>query len=185
MRHRTTRHELESGVVRIRPALPDDAPTVERLVEAVILEDRWFLTAPDEWTSNPTRRAASLGRMLDSPTSLALVAVRGRDVLGFVQAQGGHLRRTAHESHLDIYVDATARGGGIGRTLLTELVRRARQRPAMHRIALAVFADNVRAATLYEAIGFATEGRRKGASRDRDGTLRDEILMALDVGEAR
>lgn len=185
MRHRTTRHALPSGPLRIRPGLAADASAVEALVESVILEDRWFLTSPDEWQPSAERRARDLEALLHAPASLALVAVRDGAVLGLAQARAGTLRRTAHESHLDVYVAAGARGAGVGRTLLTELVRRARERPEMHRIALAVFADNHRARSLYEAIGFVEEGRRKGAGRERDGSLRDEILMAMDVGDQR
>jgi len=158
---------------------------VEALVESVILEDRWFLTTPEEWLPSAARRARELEDLLHAPASLALVATRRGAILGFAQARAGALRRSAHESHLDVYVAASARGAGIGRTLLTELARRARERPTMHRIALAVFADNVRARALYESIGFVEEGRRRGAGRERDGSLRDEILMAMDVGGQR
>lgn len=185
MRHRTTRHALPGGPLRIRPGLAADAAAVESLVESVILEDRWFLASPDEWQPSADRRARDLEALLHAPGSLALVAVRNGAVLGLAQARAGALRRTAHESHLEVYVRADARGGGVGRTLLLELVRRARERPAMHRVALAVFADNLRARSLYEAIGFVVEGCRRGAGRERDGSLRDEILMAMDVGDRR
>ena len=169
----------------MRPGLSSDAGEVEALVESVILEDQWFLTTPDEWQPSEARRARDLEALLHAPGSLALVAVRNGAVLGLAQARAGALRRTAHESHLEVYVRADARGGGVGRTLLTELVRRARERPEMRRVALAVFADNLRARALYEAIGFVVEGCRRGASRERDGSLRDELLMAMDVGDPR
>lgn len=181
MRHLTSRHSLDGGDLRVRPARPRDAAAVEAIVDAVLLEDRWFLTAPDERVPDPVRRHANLKRIGEEANSLVLVAVRDDRVIGFAQARGGRLRRTAHEAHVDIYVHAEHRDGGVGRTLMGELVRRARERPQMLRLALAVFADNPRAAAVYRAIGFTEEGRRRGACRERDGTLRDEILMALDV----
>lgn len=150
-------------------------------MDAVLLEDRWFLTAPDERVPDPARRHANLKRIADEESSLALVAVRDGRVVGFAQARGGRLRRTAHEAHVEVYVDAAHRDGGVGRTLVAELIRRAKERPNMLRLALAVFVDNPRAAAVYRRLGFAEEGRRRGACRERDGTLRDELLMALDV----
>lgn len=181
MRHLTSRHELPGGALRVRPARPRDAEAVESIVDAVLIEDRWFLTAPDERVPDPARRHANLKRIAEQANSLSLVAVRDGRVVGFGQALGGRLRRTAHESHVEIYVDAAHRDGGVGRTLVAELVRRARERPQMRRLALAVFADNPRAAAVYRRVGFTEEGHRRGACRERDGTLRDELLMALDV----
>jgi ribosomal protein S18 acetylase RimI-like enzyme len=181
MRHLTSRHDLPSGPLRIRPARPRDAEAVEAIVDAVLVEDRWFLTAPDERVPDPARRHATLKRVGDEANSLALVAVRESRVVGFALARAGRLRRTAHESHVEVYVDAAHRDGGVGRTLISELIRRARERPQMLRLALAVFVDNPRAAAVYRSQGFTEEGHRRGACRERDGTLRDELLMALDV----
>lgn len=181
MRHLTSRHDLPSGPLRVRPASPQDADAVEAIVDAVLVEDRWFLTAPDEHVPDPDRRRADLKQLGGEANSVALVAVRDARVVGFATARAGRLRRTAHEAHVEIYVDASHRDGGVGRTMVSELIRRARERPRMLRLALAVFVDNPRAAAVYQGLGFILEGHRRGACRERDGTLRDELLMALDV----
>ena len=42
-----------------------------------------------------------------------------------------------------------------------------------------VFADNLRAAALYESLGFQEWGRMRNAFQLKDGTMVDEILMGL------
>ncbi len=181
LRHLTSRHLLHAGEIRIRPARAADASPVARLIESVVAEDRWFLAAPDEHVADPDRLRRRLERLQAEQNSLALVAIRAGAIVGFVEATGGSLRRTAHESHVVVYVDGVHRNGGVGTTLMAELIRRACERPGMMRLALAVFADNLRAVSLYRSLGFSEEGLRRGACRERDGVLRDEILMALDV----
>jgi ribosomal protein S18 acetylase RimI-like enzyme len=181
MRNGRTRHETALGRVRVRPATPDDATAVDDLVAGVLAEDRWFIRAPGEYAGDAAWHRADLRRLGDAANSLALVAELDGRVVGLVTARGGALGRTRHVARVEVFVADGAREAGIGSALVGELVRRSTERPLIRKLSLAVFADNARAIALYRRHGFVDEGLRRGEYRERDGQLRDDLLMALDV----
>jgi [ribosomal protein S18]-alanine N-acetyltransferase len=79
-----------------------------------------------------------------------------------------------------IAVDAAARGRGLGRALMHALIDEARRRAATE-LFLEVRADNPVARALYESLGFAEIGVRRGYYQP-DGV--DAIAMRLDVPPA-
>ena len=79
-----------------------------------------------------------------------------------------------------IAVDAAHRGAGIGRTLMHALIAEARRRGAAE-LFLEVRADNPVARSLYESLGFAAIGVRRGYYQP-DGV--DAVAMRLDVPPA-
>ena len=102
-------------------------------------------------------------------------------IVGVVTVEGGRIRRRRHAAVLEIFLHPDVRGCGIGRQLMELGLSWARANPRLTKLNLAVFADNRRAVALYESLGFVVEGRRLGEYRERDGTLRDDLLMAMDV----
>jgi RimJ/RimL family protein N-acetyltransferase len=73
---------------------------------------------------------------------------------------------------------------GLGRRLLTELVRIAFEELQAHRLFLDVFDDNVRAQHLYTSLGFVLEGTMRHAA-SRDGQWHDLRLMSMLESEYR
>ncbi len=165
----------------IRAASAGDAGAVARLRAAVLAEGRWFLADPDEVRLDDDAVAAELRRLDQERNSRVLLGWRGATLVGACWLRGGWLRRTAHEAALELMVSESDRGRGTGRRLLAEALAWAEGAPELQRVALSVLADNDRARHLYEAAGFALEGRRRGAIREPDGRLRDDLLMARDV----
>lgn len=181
MRHGRTRHETAHGTLRVRPAAPEDAAAVDALVAAVYAEDRWFITGAGEYAGDAAWHRADLRRLSGAANSLALVGELDGRLVALATARGGALHRTRHVARVEFYVAADVRDGGIGSVLVGEVVRRAQERPLIQKLSLAVFADNARAIALYRRHGFVEEGRRIGEYRERDGRLRDDVLMAHRV----
>lgn len=73
-------------------------------------------------------------------------------------------------------------GGGLGRKVLTDLVRIVFEELKAHRLFLDVFDDNARAQHLYESLGFMYEGVMRDAAQ-RDGVYFDLRLMSMLEGE--
>jgi phosphinothricin acetyltransferase len=74
-----------------------------------------------------------------------------------------------------VYVAATARGRGVGRALLEELVRRA-DGAGIWTIQAHMFADNTASRGLHEACGFRLVGVRERLAR-KHGLWRDTALL--------
>jgi putative acetyltransferase len=74
------------------------------------------------------------------------------------------------------------RGAGLGRAMLTRALEWARASPAVRRVELGVLATNTGAAALYRSVGFVEEGCFRDRFRQADGSLVDDLVMAMVVG---
>ena len=77
-------------------------------------------------------------------------------------------------------VRRSARGRGVGRALLEDAIRRAREIPGLVQIQLSVVEGQAPAAGLYARLGFAEYGRESRAFFAQ-GEYYDELLLALDL----
>lgn len=156
----------------IRPTTPADAEALQALVGAVALERR-YLGATQPFTVEQTRGYIAHVR---EGNGVALVAVQGNRLLGWVDIMQGEYEGLRHWGRLGMGVAPDARGRGIGSTLLREALRLGMAR--FDRIELEVFASNTRAHALYLRLGFVEEGRRRRA-RVIDGTVDDILILGL------
>jgi L-amino acid N-acyltransferase YncA len=105
-----------------------------------------------------------------------LVARDGETVVGWATlalvSRRACYRGVAENS---VYVAADARGRGVGRALLEELVRRA-DAAGIWTIQAHMFADNAASRALHEACGFRLVGIRERLAR-KHGSWRDTALL--------
>lgn len=127
------------------------------LLRAMTDTDAAQIAALEAATFSAPWDEASIRAELDNPLSLWLVAAEGETVLGYVGSQ------TCFEDAdiLNVAVSPGARRRGIAETLMTELERRLVACGA-ERITLEVRASNLPAIRLYEKLGYAQAGLRKG-----------------------
>jgi RimJ/RimL family protein N-acetyltransferase len=71
-------------------------------------------------------------------------------------------------------------GNGLGRQILSELLRIAFEEYAAHRVFLDVFSDNPRALHLYKSAGFVEEGLLREAARREGAYCSLHLLSLLD-----
>jgi ribosomal-protein-alanine N-acetyltransferase len=134
---------------------------------AIALADLHRLCFEDAWEPQAIARLAG-------GTGFALV--HGRPPDGFVLA-----RAVAGEAEiLTLAVHPKARRTGVASALMLEAARLAHARGA-GAIFLEVDADNLPALSLYESLGFARVGERKGYYRTPNGHLRDALVLKRDL----
>lgn len=166
----------------LRPSTPADLPAITAIyAEAVLHGTGTFeLDPPDE---------AEMTRRRDDVLSKALpwlVADRDGQVLGYAYANTFRPRK-AYRFCLEnsIYLHPDARGQGLGRLLLTELIARCEAAGARQMLAVIGDADNAGSIGLHAALGFEHTGVLK-ASGWKFGRWLDVVLMqrALGVGDS-
>jgi phosphinothricin acetyltransferase len=166
----------------LRPSTDADLAAVTRIYRDAVLNGTgtFELEAPDE-AEMGRRRADVLGKGLPW-----LVAERGGHVLGYAYANLFR-PRPAYRFCLEdsIYLAPEARGRGVGRLLLAELV--ARCEAAGARQMLAVIGDSANAGSIgvHRALGFEHTGVLRAAGW-KFGRWLDVVLMqrALGTGAA-
>lgn len=153
----------DSALLEVRRAGLPAAPVLAALHGACFPDQAWPERPWDEST---------MVELMTAPGSLALLALRDGQPLGFALA-----RVAADEAEvLSLGVLPAQRGRGVGRALIEALCRLADVLGAgtLH---LEVAADNAAALALYRASGFEESGRRRGYYRRRSGPPVDALLL--------
>jgi phosphinothricin acetyltransferase len=111
-----------------------------------------------------------------------LVAERASKVLGYAYANPFRPRR-AYRFFLEdsIYLDPQARGQGVGRLLLAELIARCEAAGARQMVAVIGDAANAASLGLHRALGFEMVGTMRSAGWKFDA-WRDVVIMQRPLG---
>jgi len=114
----------------------------------------------------------------DIPNSaLRLAAAIDQKVVGILGLDRNDLPRLSHTATIAIAVHDACAGRGVGSALMAAVIDVADKWWNLIRLELEVYADNVRAITLYERFGFEREGLLR-ARAWRDGEYVDCLTMA-------
>jgi ribosomal protein S18 acetylase RimI-like enzyme len=160
--------------MEIRPLEPGDKAAVEAFVERIPEGDRTFFK---EDVDDPAVRES-----WTRPEGTRLLAVEDGTVLGYVAVvpmQGW----SSHVGEVRVIVDPETRGRGIGRALAQRAVLEALEL-GLTKVVVEVVADQDAAIGMFRSLGFDPEALLKGHVRDRNGELRDLIVLAHSVEEA-
>lgn len=112
-----------------------------------------------------------------------LVAERGGRAIGWAGLSQYSARPWyADIAECSIYVDAGARGQGVG-TALTEALAAEAERRGFYKLLGKIFPDNIVSTRLVERCGFSTVGVHRRHGR-LDGEWRDCVLVERLLGEA-
>lgn len=151
----------------IHPLRPEDWETVRAIYEEGLATGlaSFETTAPDwpAWDSNHLdicRLAAWVDDRIAGWAALAPVSRR---------------KVYAGVAELSIYIAAWARGQGVGKTLLSELITRSEQ-AGIWTLQSSIFAENQASYALHIHCGFREVGRRERIAR-RDGIWHDTIIL--------
>jgi phosphinothricin acetyltransferase len=163
----------------IRPSTPDDFPAITRIYAHHVLHgSATFETEPPSVEEMLRRREDVLGRGWPW-----LTAERGGQVLGYAYAN--QLRpRPAFRYCLEdsIYLDPEARGQGVGRGLLAELMAQCEARGARQMVAVIGDSANAASVGLHRACGFEPCGSHTAAGW-KFGRWVDVVLMQRALGD--
>lgn len=152
--------------MEIRALDEADWPEVSRVyADGIATGDATFEVEPPTWE-----------RWDAAHPSLRLVAVEDGRVVGWAALSPYSDRRcyrgVAEES---VYVGAEARGKGVGRALLGEMIARA-EADGYWTLLAGIFPENAASVALHESFGFRVVGRHVGLG-ERDGVWRDVLLL--------
>jgi putative acetyltransferase len=167
-------------MLRVRRAEPADADALVDLAEQVGSEEgRWILTS-SSWRSAGEERRYLKAVQRHADAAVFVVEDDGRIVGRLSLARDPH-PSSQHVADLGLMVSAGHRRRGLGKALLEQAVRWARE-SGVRKLELHVFPWNEPALRLYESFGFEREGLRRDHYA-RDGEYVDAVLMAYRVDD--
>ena len=169
---------MSSPALLIRPSTLKDLPAITAIYGWNVLNDTgtFELDAPD---------AAEMSRRRDDVLSKGLpwlVAERAGAVLGYAYAN--HFRpRRAYRFCLEdsVYLAADARGQGLGRLLLAELMARCEAAGARQMLAVIGDSANLGSIGVHRTLGFEPVGVMKSAGW-KSGRWLDVVIMQKALG---
>jgi phosphinothricin acetyltransferase len=159
--------------VTVRDAVPTDAPAVQEAYAAGIASR----LATFE-TEVPTVGALE-ERIRATASPYSFLVCEGGWAATYAYAARPAYRGVAEFS---IYLVPAARGRGVGRTLLTELLARA-EVEGLHKVTSRVFTDNAASRALCAAVGFREVGVHLRHAQ-LDGVWKDCVTVEVLLGAA-
>ncbi|CAL1521590.1 GNAT family N-acetyltransferase [Chitinophaga sp. MM2321] len=114
---------------------------------------------------------------LDTPDQLMLVAVVKGLLVGSITVNHSGYRKKAHIAEMGIAVEHAWSNLGIGRRLMTAMIRWAKEHEGLEIIYLNVFSTNEKAMQLYRNFGFMECGRLPQGILQREGHYADLVTM--------
>jgi L-amino acid N-acyltransferase YncA len=158
--------DAEPRSVTIRDLRREDWPAVRTIYEEGIRSrDATFETEPPSWEQWDA-----------SHPDLRLVGERDGSVVGWAALSLASRRRCYRGvGEVSVYVAEEARGAGLGRELLEELVERSEE-AGYWTLTAGVFPENEPSIRLHKACGFREVGVREGIG-ESNGVWRDVVLL--------
>jgi phosphinothricin acetyltransferase len=146
---------------------PSDWPAVERIyLEGIATGHATFETESPGWEK------WSSAHHLHS----RLIAKDGEPVIGWAALSPVSARRVyAGVAEVSVYVAASAQGKGVGRLLLSDLIRQS-ERNGIWTLQAGIFPENTASLALHKSLGFREVGRRMKIGQ-LQGRWRDTVLL--------
>ncbi|UTR05926.1 GNAT family N-acetyltransferase [Alkalihalobacillus sp. LMS6] len=144
--------------MEIRPIELKDAEHY-LLLNKRIDESGFMLHEPGEKQLTITQQQAFIERVIQTKSTALFVADDGEDLVGFILAIGGTVRRNRHSAYIVVGIDEAYRGQGLATKLFEEIFVWARDMK-ISRLELTVIKENKKAYDLYRQLGFSVEGEK-------------------------
>lgn len=165
--------------IRILTAM-DESAYRDLRIQALRTNPEAFATTYEDYLSRSTEQVAS---QLEPDTEHFTLGAFREDRSDELVGTATLVRERSPKMHhianvVAMYVAPDVRRQGVGRHLLTEVIRRARQLEGLDQLRLCVIQDNDAAIRLYQSIGFQTYGVEPNALKTAEGSW-DEVHMVL------
>jgi len=173
--------KLKNGRTAVlRSAGHDDAQGLVDYMHLVYTQTEYLNRYPEEAIDSAAKEALFLSGINQAPASMMVMAVVDGQIAGTCQLAVRELTKLRHRGVVSIALVSDYWGLGLGTALMQELVSAARQQGCTQ-LELAYAEGNVRAAALYEKMGFKPYGKLPNALALKDGRMLDEVLMVKDL----
>ncbi len=164
--------------VKVRVLTQRDAKAYWNLrLEALEREPQSFIESPEEHRAMAGERGAARLRRTNN-TSLVMGAFFKGELVGMAGFFRERHLKTRHKGRIwGVYVRVNCRGKGLGRRLLSALLKRVEKLPGLEQVNLSVSSSLAVARKLYRSLGFETFGVEDKALKVGDTYLSEKYMV--------
>lgn len=152
-----------------------DTESLWNMMNKLDYETKFMLYEPGERVKNLDRLQGTVDNAVYG-NDLCFLAVDGNEIIGYIVAQIGNVRRTKHSAYIVVGIREKYRNRGIGTEFFKKLNEWAEEKNIV-RLELTVMCNNKIALNLYKKNGFEIEGIKR-KSMYIDGEYVDEYYMS-------
>ena len=160
----------------IREIKIEDADNFINLIKEVEAKSNFMLMEAGERKTTPEQQRKYIERLGQQENSTIFVAEQEGNLIGYLIAIGGNVRRTKHSAYIVVGILEQNRRQGIG-TALFQRVEEWAKSHHISRLELTAVTKNEAGVALYKKSGFEIEGTKRN-SLLIDGTFYDEYYMS-------
>ena len=160
-----------------------DGSAVYEIFNLTHAETDYLLSYPDENSLDPEQEARFLEEKTNSPNEIEIIALVDGKIAGMAGIEAvGKKDKVRHRADFGISILKEYWGLGLGKALLNACIQCARDAGYLQ-LELSVVADNNRALSLYQSVGFVEYGRNPKGFRSRLNGWQELVLMRLELEE--
>ena len=181
MRYDKTVTLADGTACRLRHGTETDGSAVLEIFTQTHAESDYLLTYPDEMRLDVAQETLFLENKAKSLNEAELLAEIDGQIVGTAGIDAlGSQYKICHRAEMGINVSKAYWGRGIGRALADACVECARN-AGYTQLELQVVADNSRAITMYEHMGFTEYGRNPRGFDSRTAGYQELVLMRMEL----
>lgn len=177
------KHFLPNGdELIIRPPEIEDAAALLASFQRLTRETDYLLfTQRESLELDIASEEDYIQSYIDNPRQLLLVAIIKGRIIGSINVNHSGLHKKAHTAEMGIAVESQWNNMGIGRRLITAMLRWAEECTWLQLVYLHVFSPNEKAMQLYRNFGFLECGRLPQSILLQNGTYADLVTMYRQI----
>ncbi|NLP52911.1 GNAT family protein [Bacillus sp. RO1] len=160
----------------IREIEIEDAENLINLIKEVEGKSNFMLMEAGERKTTHEQQRKHLERLGQQNNSTIFVAEQEGNLIGYLIAVGGSVKRTKHSAYIVVGILEQNRGQGVG-TVLFKYIDEWAKSHHITRLELTAVTKNEAGVALYKKSGFEIEGTKRN-SLMIDGTFYDEYYMS-------
>jgi RimJ/RimL family protein N-acetyltransferase len=158
----------------------EDAAELLAYLRQTAGETDFLLRDPEEITMTVEQEETFIERINQSENNYMIICLVDGKHAGNCSLQLNVKRKVRHRGEVAIALVKEFWGMGIGTFMFEEMIRLAREH-GKTQLELGMVDGNERGLALYSKMGFREYGRLPNAFQQKDGTMRDEVLMVREL----
>ena len=175
-------HTKDNQTIKLRTGEAKDGFQMHRLTRDILNEQNGLIMTLQDFSMTVEDQKRKNEGFYYFPSALTMIAEHGQKIVGILTLEPELMVKTSHRGTIGIIVHKDYRSNGVGKSMMKAMLDWNMQFTIFEKIELEVLESNKRAISLYEKLGFKTEGITANAVKHSQGKYENLLKMGLMAG---